>query len=392
MKAGQRSQFDFVPVLGVLGLIFVVLFFLLFSLGGEPTAGLQETDSYALFHKLFRQLGYQVQVQYTRLLPRPEGNLLVYFDYEYDRQNWQQVLRGWVKPGGTVLMAGISDETDPVSSHRLETDPVQFVYGVTPSATPRSKARKLNLKLKEHSLKHLPYPNHLKAGSVLLESTHGPLLYQTTHGAGKIMVLTDSSLLQNDLLREGKTAIYFNRLLEPYFLHRIYIMDPNTARQTKPVPLLALLFRGKLGYLTLQLLLLIALFGVWQGKRFGRPQTAAPYARRTLTEHLSAVGNWYQKTGSIAMVDEINCGYFRALVHKATGLQLKEPLQPDELEKLQNVLATRGLALNREQLWDSLTPDPRINLSALQKKEKLQDRIVKILTKHLSTNNKGVEL
>lgn len=381
MKARQRFHFDFVPVLGVMGLAFVVLFFLMVSLGGDLGSQKPESASYALFFKLFRKLGYTVKVQYTQLLPRPDGNLLVYFDYEDDRESWQTVLNKWVKPGGTVLLAGISGETDPFTKHSLEYDQIKYIFGVEASGNPNRKIEKLALKLKEHHLKHLPYPNKLRTEQILLDSTHGPFLYQMDQGRGRIFVLTDSNLLGDEILREGRTAIYFNRLLGDYFPKRIYVMDANAARQNQPVPLLALLFRGKLGYVTLQLLLLIALFITWQGKRFGQPQTATPYSRRTLSEHLKAVGNWYQKTGSVAMVDEINCGYFRSMIHKVTGLQLKEPLRPEELEKLKTALAGRGLAMNGEQLRESLTSQARISLSGLQKKEKLQEQILKVLSK-----------
>lgn len=106
-----------------------------------------------------------------------------------------------------------------------------------------------------------------------------------------------------------------------------------------------------------------------------------PFARRTLSEHLKAVGQFYQKTDALRIIDEINTDYFKYKLSKKTGLHFKSSGQPEELEKIQRYLSPNNSEIDREQLVLSLKNEANITITRLQQKETIRDSILKSLRK-----------
>jgi hypothetical protein len=264
---------------------------------------------------------------------------------------------------------------------KLRTSSIQTIR-VAPSyaAAGRTRIQTIN-RFGGNYLKHFT-PNHdLRKESIILDSKAGPLLYKTFQEGATVFVLSDSALLTNEYLQDDNTAVFFNRLLAPYFTKRIYFIREDLNGPGKTVSILTFLFQGNLLFISLQLLWMFGLFIAWQGKRFGSPQLADPYARRTLSDHLKAVGHFYQKTNSLRILDEINCDYFKYMLHKITGFQWKEPPGLEDLEKIKKLSQTG--AIGKEQFMECLRKDPLISSNRLQTKAKLQDQILKSLNKKL---------
>lgn len=378
MRQRKKLKIDILPVLGIIGLLLVMLYFLLSNLNQGSTADDPSSrDPYYLFTKLYKNLGYPVINHYPRRLPKPREDLLIYFDYDGNRKELKKILTRWVNQGGTLWIAGIEGNTDPISTSELAGSNIKTVYGGIMNAEAGPSKGKPVLKLKGKYVKHFLKNSDLDSSNILLYSGQGPLLYQTTQGTGSVFVLSDSVLLTNEFLRQDKAAVFFNRLLRPFFGKRIYVLRSGLSGGPKATPILALLFRDKLLFFTLQLLWIMVLFMARQGKRFGEPQLMDPYARRTLSEHLKAIGHFYQKTGSPGIVDEINLEYFKYMLTKITGLQWKDPPTSEDIEKIKNHLGPNDSGITREQILDSLKKEPHITTSRLQTKAKGQERILK---------------
>lgn len=379
MKQGTKFKIDILPVLGVIGLILVMLYFLLSNLNqggaGEPPA----RDPYYLFHKLYKNLNYTIIGHYPRRLPEPRGNLMIYFNYDGNEKQFNKLRGQWVKKGGTLWIAGIQGDLDPVSSGGLACSRIKtaFHHRANPEAGP--PGGKPVVTLKEKYVKHFIKDSEWDGEGILLDSGPGPLLYKTSEGLGSILVLSDSVLITNEYLRQDRAALFFNRLLQPYYGKQIYIFRADLSGGPGTIPVLVLLFKDKLLFITLQLLWILALFMARQGKRFGEPQLLDPYARRTLSEHLKAIGHFYQKTGRPGIVDEINGEYFKYRLTKITGLQWKDPPALEDIDKIQNHLGLGDTVITREQIMDCLKKDPHITPSRLYNKAKEQDRILKRL-------------
>jgi hypothetical protein len=379
MRKERKFSIDLLPVMGIIGLALVILYFLLSTLNpgsaGEPPTN----DRYHLFTRLYKQLGYSIIEHYPRHLPKPRENMIIYFDYQENPKELKKLINHWVKKGGTLWIAGIEGDKDPISSCKLASSKLKTVYDRSTGAEEGSFVKKTVVRLKGTETKHFAKDNKLDPDGILLESRQGPLCYKIPKGDGWIFALSDSSLLSNEFLQQDKAAVFFNRMLQPYFGRRIYTLRSDLLGQrnaSKTIPVLALLFKDKLLFITLQILWILALFMARQGKRFGEPQLIDPYARRTLTEHLKAIGHFYWKTGNSGIVDEINGEYFKYMLGKLTGLQWKDNPTPEDIQKIKTQLSAHDPSITPEQIRDCLKKDPRISTSRLLHKAKAQDRIL----------------
>jgi hypothetical protein len=379
MKQRAKFKVDILPVLGIIGLLLVMLYFLLANFGQSDTGELPPDDPYYLFTRLYKKLGYPVIDHYPRRLPEPDQDLIIYLNYEKNPKELKKLLNQWVKRGGTLWIAGIEGDRDPIESNELAGSNLKTVYSGAVNPEAGASGSKPVFRLKGKYTRHFLPDNNLDPKGILLYARQGPLLYKTKQGDGTIFVLSDSALITNEFLRQDKAAVFFNRILRPYFGKRIYIHRRDLSGPQKTTPVLALLFKDKLLFITLQLLWIMALFMAREGKRFGEPQLIDPYARRTLSEHLKAVGHFYQKAGSPGIVDEINGEYFKSMLAKITGLQWKDPPTPGDIEKIKNHLAAHDPGITPEQIRDLLKKDPHITTSRLISKAKEQDRVLKRL-------------
>lgn len=382
MKQGRKLNVDMMPVLGIVGLVLVILYFLLSNINPGGAGKPPGDDRYYLFTRLYKNLGYRLIEHYPRRLSKHNGDLMICFDYQDNPRELRKLMDEWVEKGGTLWIAGFEGEKDPVGKMTPEQSKLKTVYGgvFSPEAGP-AQGRPV-VSLKGNSTRHFAKDSGLKPESIILYAREGPLFYRKSQGDGSVWVLSDSVLLANDFLKQKKAALFFNRLLQPFFGKRIYmvrsdLLSSRNSQKTKSI--LALLFTDRLLYITLQLLWILALFMARQGKRFGEPELVNPYARRTLNEHLKAIGHFYQKAGHAGIVDEINGEYFKYMLAKLTGLQWKDAHGPGEAERIASHPAIQSAGLTREQILEALKKDPRITPHKLMAKARMQERILKEL-------------
>lgn len=378
MKRIKEIKIDIVQVLGALGLILAASYFLFINLGGEPPESNGPRGEYSLFYKLYNNLGYRLKELPMSALPKQRGDVLICFDRDLDNEALEEIIEEWVKPGGALFIAGITNSEDPLSSIKVNVSRINSIY-----ARNRTGLKYRIFEPKGEFLKHLAKETDLSREKVLLDSEQGPLLYKTTKGAGSVFVLTDSDLLKNSYLKEENVAIIFNDLLKPYYWKRIYLIWPagTGSSVSKEVPVLALLFRDKMVFITLQLIWVMMLFILWQGTRFGEPQLLDPYRKRTLSEHLNAVANFYQKTNSIKIIDQINLEYFIFKLNKITGRRFKSSPQPEELKQIVEYLENVVPGLSPNQIKFCFSMGENQLPGQVQAQEKLRRIILKSLTK-----------
>jgi hypothetical protein len=106
-----------------------------------------------------------------------------------------------------------------------------------------------------------------------------------------------------------------------------------------------------------------------------------PYRKRALSEHLKAVANFYQKTNSLMILDQINLEYFIFKLNKITGRRFKSSNRPEERNIIVKYLETAVPDLSSSQIRLCLSETKNQTLSQIQSKEKLRDTILKSLKK-----------
>jgi len=374
MKLFKGFKIDIVSVLGVIGLLLTVLCFLSANLSGDSVDRVQQVGPYSLFYRLYKNLGYRLKKLNATTLPNQQGDLLIYLDCNPNKEDLNNLINQWVKPGGSLLIAGINDDYDPFCSAKVNTSRVNSIY-----IKKESRHRQTILKPNGKQLKHLPENNDWALKNAIVFSEQGPLLYHTTQGAGSIYVLTESDLLKISYLREEKVAIFFNDLFKPYFHKRIYLIYEVPTRTDQAIPVLTLLFKDKMFFVTMQLIWIMLLFVAWQGKRFGQPQLMDPYRKRTLSEHLKAVANFYQKTRSLKIIDHINLEYFKFKLDKIMGRRFKSNGDPKEFENLIRYLGTVLPDISEKQIRFCFSETENLMLNQIQNKERIRNIILKSL-------------
>ncbi|NLY74456.1 MAG: hypothetical protein GX075_04060 [Firmicutes bacterium] len=367
-----RFKIDFLPLLGVIGLLLTVLSFLCVNLGGAPGDRFPDAGRYELFYRLYKNLGYRLRESAPSALPKQRGDLLIYLDRELQPDELERLLAEWVEPGGSLLIAGF-DHRDPLSSAMVGISRVKSIRIETETGTDR-----LLLDSKGELLRHLSAGDGSLLKNSLLSTEQGSLLYRRTHGKGTVFVLVESDLLKNGYLREEKLAVFFNDLLKPYFRKRIYLIHSVPERTGEALTVLALLLKGRMRFITFQALWVMLLFIARQGIRFGKPRPVDPYRKRTLSEHLRAVANFYQKTRCLMIIDQINREFFLFKLAKLMGRRFKST-DPEGLETMRNYLESLLPQLSGDQIRLCFSEDGNQTLSRIQAKERTRELILKTL-------------
>ena len=144
-----------------------------------------------------------------------------------------------------------------------------------------------------------------------------------------------------------------------------------------------ILFQGNFLFLTCHLLLMGLVFAAWHGRRFGKPLQAEPFRRRSLRVHLAAVGNFYQKTGALQIVETLTSKYF--IKRTKQLLNIKKSISRGELvEKLVEFTGESPDKLN--VLLEEPTGLPE---KMLFKKRKDIYRVIMNIKKHKQRKNMG---
>lgn len=129
------------------------------------------------------------------------------------------------------------------------------------------------------------------------------------HGAGRIVVVATPLVFSNQLLTYGDNPALAFRLLEAAGSVQFVLFD-ESLNASGTAKALGVLLEPALRPLTLQLVLLLALYGWWNCLRYGPLARPAVEARHNLVDHTDTVGvgYWRAKAGAAVLRS-----YLRAL-------------------------------------------------------------------------------
>ena len=376
MNLKEKTRFNMVSYLGIAGIFFVILYFLFANLSRNTAYQFQEHGEYSLFYKLYGNLGYKIENHYRPTLPNQKNSVLIYLDCVPNKEELDKIIRQWVEPGGVLFIVGINSDCDPVSSAQISESSIQSIYTVNESST------NLMIGFTEQTFRYLSTDDDFVMENVILSTEMGPLLYGITKGKGTVFVLSDSELLKDKHLCMEKVAIFFNSIFKPYFAKEFFVVRSDFREVVDTsTPVLVLFFKDRLIFVTLQLIWIMLLFFAWQGKRFGQPQLLDPYAKRTISEHLRAVGHFYQKTNAARIIDRINTGYFKHMINKLMGFRFRTSIQANKSDQIIEYISSVVPEFSEQQIRRCLDAGGSISTNLLLDKEQLQDEILEALTK-----------
>ncbi|MCP5054184.1 MAG: hypothetical protein GY940_43860, partial [bacterium] len=168
--------------------------------------------------------------------------------------------------------------------------------------------------------------------NVLLKNESGALLIKQDYGEGTVYLFADNRLFVNRYFTNPHHALYLNRILGYHFDRTFFFHEYGSGVEKVGSPLL-ILFKGKLLYLMIHLVLLGLIFVAWRSKRFGKPLRVEPFKRRSLNVHLEAVGGFFRKTRAVGIAAELNRKYMIYRVKHLLNLK-RNISDKDLMEKL----------------------------------------------------------
>jgi Domain of unknown function (DUF4350) len=150
---------------------------------------------------------------------------------------------------------------------------------------------------------------------VLVESDSGDQAVVAAVGKGRIVVVASDEIFVNQShLLGGDHPVLAYRLFEQRGGSGAVVFDEYLNITGTP-KVFGLLFEAMLRPITLQLLLVAALFGWWGSRRFGPPLPPSNAPRRSMVEHAEALGNLHFRAGTGGRAVAAYLEYWRAEMH-----------------------------------------------------------------------------
>jgi hypothetical protein len=156
----------------------------------------------------------------------------------------------------------------------------------------------------------------------------GPALVSCSVGDSRLIALADASALSNEYLREADNAILAANLAAIGSVQGPIYFDEFHHGFRERRTLAALLFRPPLLWVTLQVLLALALLLHAASRRFGTPVPLVPAVRhRASVEYVTAMASLYRRGKAVDLMLERLSKGFRREVSRSLGLPANAPAQ-----------------------------------------------------------------
>lgn len=264
--------------------------------------------------KLLEQLGYPVKTYVFRYNRDLYQTVIRRYNEDDDWDGW----KAWLETGGTlVLLVDSSQRTKTtmavVADHPL-LDDVTTLF-IDPALT-----------LEDFSF---PFDN---TDRVWVLSAHShPLIMSDRVGEGRVVYIADATVFNDDGVINASNGYLLNNCVKDHYPATVVFDEQGSSTQpifrddgesTDAEPTF-ILFRGHFLPVFLHMLFLGILFCLIYWKRFGPARDLEQFSKRTLLHHLTATGNFFEKTKNPRVIaDILDRSFFsrlRDLLHSRSG-------------------------------------------------------------------------
>lgn len=322
-------------IVAVISLILIVAYAFTMMTASEQTEDLNENLKskdplgYYIFIELLDRLGYRTaEWNNPEALPDTGTLVLLKPTTEYKIKN-KTVLINWVKKGNTLVIAGISEALELLTGFKsavINIDKDSEVWNVR--------------NLENYSRSTLIYQSNRvfvdnENAVPYASNSYGVLAGARKEGEGEIILISEAVFLTNKSLESDQNADFVNAVLSRSYDKRIFYAGTGITLVAKAEgnPIIVL-FKGRIKFVTIQILILIFMFYLAIGIRFGPPDLPAIAEQRFLKRHLAGLGGFFSKMNALFFVLEINQKYYRtrflkfySLPQNAADYELKEHME-----------------------------------------------------------------
>ncbi len=355
MKSRQKWRIEWAWLIAV-------LFVILLGFSWLPGRARDKLDSYSptprgksAFYALVQRYVKETSRQESRLIGHRRADtaglrtLVILGPARYPKESEWKRLHAWVAKGNTLVFAArLADPLVELKGFGLHIVPARSLGSEPPKmgadkkkmgvdadkkkgagASHVVKVRTTKLELKIKTKLVVGNVRWFSAGCikidpsvkprvrVLVESDGGDQAVVAAVGKGRIVVVASDEIFvnQSHLLGDDHPVLAY-RLFEQRGVTGPVVFDEYLNITGTP-KVFGLLFEAMLRPITLQVLLVAALFGWWGSRRFGPPMPPANPPRRSIVEHAEALGNLHFRAGTGARAVAAYLEYWRAEMHLA---------------------------------------------------------------------------
>jgi len=372
---------------GTLALIVIVL-----NTWWFPSGTLLKTDSYSVSYSGKRVL-YETLQRLNGITFRSTEQL-VYPSYQSDRllilgparypndNEWRQIYES-VSDGMVLVFA--SNASDPtfeaeifgVSVEYIDTQDAANFEGEYPAETDL-----INKPVSWRTDGTLVFENP-EHWTVLVEVDGNPQVAVRESGYGFILFSASDHIFSNQSMVNHDQAILAHRILAESDFEIVTWID-ETLNSSGTPKILGILFDPMFRPLTLQLILIAILFGWLGSRRFGAIEQKVKEERRSIVEHVEAVGILYDRSGATAHCVQKMYEYLKSHLRSLMGTG-KRADQPDAIAQ-----KTRMKTKQVQRLFAAIKQSELTPISSTESAELIREMIQLIRRLYsLNDNEKG---
>ncbi|MCP4181123.1 MAG: DUF4350 domain-containing protein [bacterium] len=327
-----------ITVVAILSILFIALFLMVSASGflaiipGSNLYKNKRDHGYYVFYRLLEELEYEITFEETYSVPEDDKSTIVYIDSLTDEILMEDQLSSWVRSGNTLVVFGnlVEQFLDGESIEYGENEEIIFN---NENIDPGDSIFASNYIPIEY------LDSRGKQKKVIAENSDGgAIIVELMEGEGSVLIISDLSIFNNMNMHNSQNAVLLNNLFLELIDNPVYLRERVSKALYAP-SIVKELLGGKNFLLTLHLIIMLIMFIFITGKRFSKPERLEGKKLRKVTEHIKAVGLFYQKAGAYKLLDQIDSEYFKSVICKD-----KKPAHMNEQEFLDIISYKEGIS------------------------------------------------
>ncbi len=309
-------------------------------------------NQWNLMFEMLQKMGYMISIQQYDYLMDPAGCIVI--EDVWNEENFIK-FKKWFKKNKRLIVflkekqAGTSNENENNSSDESqdETGKGEGNSNLKTMNTISGPRDLLNISVNSsdpllkdvHRLKidgksvidssNFEYTDKEMEYSTILRVNGNSIIRKAVYHEAEILFISDGFMFSDKNILKEDNAVLLNNLFKDYY-HSLIVFDETKAmKEQKRLMNLhkkeSFLTMGSFPYIVLQLLILGIVFFLAHYKRFGNILDFNQYKKRSVRNHIQAVGNFLLNSGSNrALADIFDEYFFEKLARLFPGRNLEE--------------------------------------------------------------------
>jgi hypothetical protein len=261
---------------------------------------------YYIFTEMLDRLDYNIK-EWKTPDHFPDTGVLVLLlpSSQYKIRN-KSALLDWVAEGNILVQCGVSEQIDVLTG---------FQRGIRQNTKNWNKWKLQNLESYERIIFTYESVQITRAATGIIPYVYDNedfLICGKKSGYGEIITIADPGFLTNREMQTRETSVLVSALFSSFYDKPFYYagIKATSAPKAEGNPILVL-FSGRIKFVSIHLLLMLSVYYIAIGIRFGPPELQTVSQQRFLKRHLMGLGAFFQRVNAQSFVRENLQDFYR---------------------------------------------------------------------------------